>query len=284
MRRPRRGRMKKFLVLFFVVAGFTAVFGGTLLNGGGNWYRISVRYETGALKVLYNSLQFGQNTTDFDFVKNGGEEILFPVDRYSVDFAFNKNSHVILLYQPLTIETKAFLTQETKIDYQTFPASSAVLLKYGFSFWRASYVYDLINTDRAQFGIGASFQLRNASIIFQSLDGKEIVVNQNLGPVPILKITGKYDFGNGMYIGTDVDGFYASSKFFNGANFDFEGSIIDASVMLGFKNTDSLDTFFNVRFLGGSAAGTSQYAIPPSDGYTSNYLATMSFTVGFEVH
>ncbi len=234
--------------------------------------------------MLYNTLQFGRNTTNFDYVKNGGEEILFPVDRYSIDFVFNGVNHLTFLYQPLLIETKAFLTQETKIDYQTFPASSAMLFKYGFPFWRVSYLYDLINTDRAQFGIGASLQLRNASIIFQSLDGKSIVVNQNLGPVPILKMRGRYDFVNGMYVGMDVDGFYASSSFFNGANFDFEGSIIDASVMIGFKNTDWLSTFFNLRFLGGSASGTSQYATPPSDGYTSNYLATMAFTIGFEVH
>jgi hypothetical protein len=160
-----------------------------------------------------------------------------------------------------------------------------MLYNYGFSFWRVSYLYDFINTSRAKLGVGLSLQLRNASIIFQSLDGKYAVVSENLGPVPILKLKGQYNFDNGMYIGTDIDGFYASSKWFNGANFDFTGSILDASLSVGFRNTDYLDTFANVRFLGGSAVGTSQYpTVPQTDGYTSNYLGTMTFTLGFNVH
>jgi hypothetical protein len=280
--------MKKFFMALMVIALvglFSIGFGVSLFNSSNNWYNVSFQYETGALKVLYNTIQYGHNTTDFDYVNNGGESILFPVERYSVDFTFLKNNELIFLYQPLDIQTEGIITQPITISYQTFPASSVMLYNYGFSFWRVSYLYDFINTSRAKLGVGLSLQLRNASIIFQSLNGQYIVVSENLGPVPILKLKGQYNFDNGMYIGTDIDGFYASSKWFNGANFDFTGSILDASLSVGFRNTDYLDTFANVRFLGGSAVGTSQYpTVPQTDGYTSNYLGTMTFTLGFNVH
>lgn len=280
--------MKKFFLfgLITVLIGmFSVALGTGIFNSPDNWYQMSFQYETGALKVLFNTIQYGHNTTNLDYVNNGGESILFPVDRYSVDFAFFKNNELIFLYQPLDIQTESVITEPITISYQTFPASSVMVYNYGFSFWRISYLYDIINTAHAKLGVGLSLQLRNASIIFQSLDGKYAVVSQNLGLVPILKLKGQYDFGNGMYIGTDIDGFYASSKFFNGANFDFTGSILDASLSVGFRNTDYLDTFANVRFLGGSAVGTSQYpTVPETDGYTSNYLGTMTFTLGFNVH
>jgi hypothetical protein len=280
--------MKKFLLFSLVViliGAFSAGFATSLFNSPNNWYQMSFQYETGALSVLFNDIQYGHNTTNFDYVSSGGESILFPVERYSVDFTFLKNNELIFLYQPLDIQTEGIITQPITISYQTFPASSVMLYNYGFSFWRVSYLYDFINTSRAKLGIGLSLQLRNASIIFQSLDGKYAVVSQNLGPVPILKLKGQYNFDNGVYVATDIDGFYASSKWFNGANFDFTGSILDASLSVGFRNTDYLDTFANVRFLGGSAVGTSQYpTVPQTDGYTSNYLGTMTFTLGFNVH
>ncbi|HEU24697.1 MAG: hypothetical protein C0176_04195 [Mesoaciditoga sp.] len=280
--------MKKFLLFSLVViliGVFSAGFGMSLFSSPNNWYQMSFQYEAGALSVLFNDIQYGHNTTNFDYVSDGGESILFPVDRYSVDFTFLKNNELIFLYQPLDIQTEGVITEPITISYQTFPASSVMLYNYGFSFWRISYLYDLINTSRAKLGIGLSLQLRNASIIFQSLDGEYAVVSENLGPVPILKLKGQYNFDNGMYVATDIDGFYASSKFFNGSNFDFTGSILDASLSLGFRNTDYLDTFANVRFLGGSAVGISQYpTVPQTDGYTSNYLGTMTFTLGFNVH
>ncbi len=280
--------MKKFFLFSLIVVligTFSVGFGMSLFNSPDNWYQINFQYESGALKVLFNTIQYGHNTTNFDYVANGGESILFPVERYSVDLTFLKNNELIFLYQPLNIQTEGIITEPITISYQTFPASSVMTYDYGFSFWRISYLYDFVNTDHAKLGIGLSIQLRNASIIFQSLDGKYAVVSENLGPVPILKLKGQYNFDNGMYIGTDIDGFYASSKFFNGANFDFTGSILDASLSVGFRNTDYLDTFANVRFLGGSAVGTSQYpTVPQTDGYTSNYLGTMTFTLGFNVH
>jgi hypothetical protein len=102
--------------------------------------------------------------------------------------------------------------------------------------------------------------------------------------VPILKLRGGYTFPRGFFLATEVDGFYASSNFFNGADFEFEGSIVDASVRAGFAVKAYLDIFANLRLLGGTATGTSQYDKDFwTDGvlkYSDNRLATVAFTLG----
>jgi hypothetical protein len=67
---------------------------------------------------------------------------------------------------------------------------------------------------------------------FETIDGSKFVGNQNLGPVPVIKLYSKYIFNNGLYIEADVDGRYATSNWFNGADYDFTGSILDANLNL----------------------------------------------------
>ncbi len=85
----------------------------------------------------------------------------------------------------------------------------------------------------------------------------------------------------------EADGFYASSAFFNGANYAFEGSIFDVSVRAGFEPTPGLDLFMNVRGLGGGAKGTRGDArdawTESREPFTDNFLTTLSVTLGARV-
>ncbi|WP_292594001.1 hypothetical protein [Mesotoga sp. UBA5847] len=155
-------------------------------------------------------------------------------------------------------------------------------MNYGFPFYRVSYTYDVLRKGNSYLGLGLSLQLRNADIYFESLDGTKFVDNKNFGPVPIIKLKGAYWLNEKTYLATDIDGFYASSKFFNGADFDFEGSVLDASLKAGLLKTDYLETYFNVRFIGGTAKGTSENSDSP-DGFTDNRLATINFSIGFQL-
>ena len=80
---------------------------------------------------------------------------------------------------------------------------------------------------------------------------------------------------------------YASSAFINGADFEFEGSILDASLRAGYRLKYGMDIFMNLRFLGGSAAGVSEYEYEnwtdSVEKATANYLATTSLTLGLTV-
>ena len=58
--------------------------------------------------------------------------------------------------------------------------------------------------------IGLSLQMRNASIRFASYDGDLFRINQGVGPVPIFKFRTRLPFNNGLWFGSEIDGFYAS--------------------------------------------------------------------------
>lgn len=270
--------------LLLVAMSATAQFG---LNDPDNAYSLELTYETGAVKLLGNTIQIGTGGTNFDFITQGGEELLFPIQRYTGNLTLGDRHNIVLLYQPLEIQTKVSIREDVTVDDTTFPAGDDLLIKYGFPFWRLSYVYDFIRTDSLILGAGLSLQLRNASIVFESLRSGTLTTSQNLGPVPIVKAWGSYRFGNGFFAGFEVDGFYATSAFFNGADFAFEGSILDGSLRAGIELRSDIDAFLNVRFLGGHAKGTSEYVdrywTESQENYTANYLSSISLTLGFSL-
>lgn len=274
-----------------VIAITTLVFGSAasaVAIGPADWYDVRATAELGTIKVLANRLQFGEEGTPFDYVSQGGQEILFPYKRATAELTFVDRHDVVFLYQPLTVETQtripADLGTDVSIDVVDFAPGTALDLKYGFDFWRVSYLFRLVNGGGWNVGLGLSLQLRNASIVFQSTDGEQITVNQNLGPVPIVKARAEYRFDSGFFVGTEVDGFYATSAFINGADFSFEGSILDASIRAGLPIVERADAFVNVRFLGGTAKGTSQYEerfwTEGKERYTENILSTLSLSLG----
>lgn len=257
------------------------------LNNPDSPYVLELTYEAGAAKVFKNTLQVGEDSTNFDFVTQGGEEILFPFQRLSGNLSLADRHNIVLLYQPLEIVTNVVFREDVKIDTIDFIAGEAVRLKYGFPFWRVSYLYDFIDNGKLELGAGLSLQLRNASIVFEGLNSDKLFTSQNLGPVPAIKVRGSYRFDNGFFAGVEVDGFYATSAFFNGADFEFEGSILDASVRAGLALRDETDAFLNVRFLGGHAEGVSEYEdlywTKSISDYTANYLSSLTLTLGFNL-
>jgi hypothetical protein len=285
--------MKKafFLLMIFVMS---TVFFGSILTNTDSPFELKLSYENGFIKIFEHTLSFGSleaGNTVFDYVEQGGQEILFPFERLSAEIIINKRHNLTFLYQPLTIETKVPLKENIKIanvEFNKEGENDALYLKYGFPFWRFSYLYNFIHNEKLEFGLGVSLQLRNASIIFEKNDGSSITVGQNLGPVPILKIRGKYTLDNNLYFAADCDGFYASSAWINGADFDFEGSVFDLSFRVGGNMTEYLESFLSIRYFGGSAVGVSQYetarwsesAIEEAN-ITSNIIKSMIISLGF---
>lgn len=279
-------KQRTFLILTSLIFLSSVSLGALAgLNNPDNPYTLELTYEAGAAKVFQNTLQVGEDSTNFDFVTQGGEEILFPFQRLSGNLSLAERHNVVLLYQPLEIVTNVAFREDVTIDTVTFDAGESVRLKYGFPFWRVSYLYDFIDNGKLELGAGISLQLRNASIVFEGLNSDKLFTSQNLGPVPAIKLRGTYRFDNGFFAGVEVDGFYATSAFFNGADFEFEGSILDASVRAGLALRDETDAFLNVRFLGGHAEGVSQYEdrywTESILDYTANYLSSLTLTLGF---
>ncbi|HEY9055246.1 MAG TPA: hypothetical protein VIO60_10565 [Rectinemataceae bacterium] len=245
--------------------------------------------EQGALKLLKHTYRVGavaDGNDDFDFVAQGGQEILSFFERYTAGIVFGTRHDLSFLYQPLELVTNVRFKDSVQIDDVTFATGTPMKLTYSFPFYRITYRYNLLSTPTYNLGVGAALQMRNASIRFEDLSGAagKLVVSQNLGPVPALSLAGRTSLGKKAFIGFEATGSYASSALFNGANFTFEGSVLDASIRGGYVFDQGSEAFANLRFFGGTANGISQYPdvswAEADSNETSNIIATLSLTFG----
>lgn len=242
-----------------------------------------IRGELGFLDPLWHKVQFGRDNTYFDYVDEGGQDVLFNFQRLSAEFEWGGRHHAILLYQPLRIQSEVVLERDVTVEGTTFNEGTSVDLVYGFPFYRASYLYDLAPAEDREIAVGASLQLRNATIVFSSVDGTQRVANRDVGPVPILKFRGRAPLGGKYWGAAEVDGFYAPIRWLNGdPESDAEGAIVDASLRAGRELGSNLEAFVNLRYLAGGSTGENpDDADEPGGGFTRNWLHFATISLGF---
>lgn len=237
--------------------------------------------ELGFLQPLAHEVQFSRTGSTFDYVEEGGQDLLFSFARLSADVTMGQRHTVTFLYQPLSLETAEVLRRDISVDEQLYPSGTAMVFRYDFPFYRVSYVYDLAEGVRDELSFGGSLQLRDARIEFATLAGEDLRTNRSVGPVPLLKFRARRGFDHGLFVGTEMDGFYAPVKYFNGGRSDVVGAILDASVRAGADLDNNVSGFVNLRYLGGGAEGTSSDDTGPGDGFNKNWLHFLTVSLGF---
>lgn len=242
--------------------------------------KVELTAELGFLSVLDHKIQFGRGGTYFDYNKTGGQDVLFPFNRLSINTQWKRNTFV-LLYQPLGLETEELVDRDLVIDGMTFPAQSGVKFFYNFPFYRFSYLYEVVPEGQWNVGLGVSLQIRNATITFESTDGERFRTNRDLGLVPALKARIRYNLNEMFWLATELDGIYAPVSYLNGDDNDVTGAILDASIRAGYTHNKGYTAFLNVRYIGGGAEGQSDNYEFPSDGYVKNWLHFLAVSVGF---
>lgn len=246
---------------------------GFRFNHPRSWVHFRPVVEIGFIAPIKHTIQFGRDTTKFDYVGDGGQNNLFFLHRWAASFVLFRRHHIKFVYQPLDVRTSAKVARDTTIGTVTFPAGTPVNMRYGFDFYRLTYLYQFLDRWGWELAVGAGMQIRNARITFTSADGALRYTNGNIGPVPLLSVRARYNFNSRIWLETEIDGFYANLKYVNGGDTPVEGAILDASLRVGFNINRFTETFVNIRYLGGGARGE-------SDIYTDNWLHTMTVTVG----
>jgi len=246
---------------------------------------VTLQAEVGFLAPMSHVVQFSTDGSLIDYIDEGGQDNLFFFGRLSTILTLFDNHEIVLLYQPLALESSVTLERDLSIDGETFPAGTGVDFLYGFPFWRAAYAYDFIDSPKHKLAFGGGLQIRNATINFRSTDGTRFRSNRDIGPVPLLRLVGRYGFETaGLFLETEVDGFYAPIKYINGGDSDVEGAIIDWSIRAGLElDAAPGEVFLNVRYLGGGAEGTSSDDDGPGDGFNKNWLHFMTISLGASV-
>lgn len=254
------------------------------LKSGCDTSKIKFRANTeiGFISVLAHQIQLGENGTYFNYVKEGGQDVLFPSSRFSIEFDYNKRNTFIILYQPLRLETQSLLRTDLIANDITFPASTGIKCLYNFPFYRFSYLRELTKgNEKFNLAIGLSLQIRNATISFESTDGGLYTDNRGIGPVPALKIRSKININKCFYSEIEADGIYAPVSYLNGSDNEIVGAILDASLRFGAKVNVLTNIFLNIRYLGGGATGTDTGDVWPGDGYVKNWLNFLNISAGF---
>jgi len=261
--------------------------GATWLNDPDHSYEIRGVAELGFVGVPRHTIQFGKDGTRFDYVQEGSQNILFPFERMSAELHLKPRHTIVFLIQPLDVRTEVTLENPLILDTDTFPAGTPTNLRYGFDFYRVSWQYDFAPAPEKELALGLSLQVRDAAITFASKNGDKLRVYQDLGPVPILRFRGRLPVTDGTWFGTEIDGFYAQGKGVTGSTnveTSFKGAILDASLRYGMKLNESVEAFLNLRYLGGGASGQQvNPENPAADGYTDNWLNTVTLSLGANI-
>lgn len=275
--------------LIALLAVSAALAPASLINKPEHPYEIRGVAEVGWFGWLANDIQFGAGArgTKFDYVGEGRQNILFPFQRLSLEMQLKPRHTFVFLYQPLDVRSVATLDTLLVLDTDTFPKGTPMSLRYGFDFYRASWLYDFWPQADRELAVGLSLQIRDAVISFTAVDGSAQRVYTDVGPVPALKARARIPINELMWLGAEVDGIYAQGKGVTGSTnveSSFKGAIIDASLRYGFKVNESIDAFLNARYLGGGAEGGQiDPENPNTDGYTSNWLGAVSLSAGFGI-
>lgn len=248
-------------------------------------FGLSLRAELGFNAPVYHRIQFSQDGTYIDYVDEGGQGVLFPFQRYSVETKLSERHRLVFLWQPLDIETRVRARRDLIVDGAIFEEGRPVVFRYSFPFYRLSYDYDLSGAERTELGVGGGVQIRNATIGVEAADGELRRERRDVGLVPLLKFRAQHRRDSGWWFGTEIDGFYAPIRYLNISDSDVEGAIWDASLRVGGRVSEEVDAFLNLRYFGGGAEGTSssQAEDSPSDGFTRNWINLVILSLGFQL-
>lgn len=243
--------------------------------------------ELGYLGVFAHIIQFSNDGSEIDYRREGGQDVLFPFARLSAELGIGSRQHLSLLYQPLEINTQEVLRRDLVIDGAIFEAGTPMAFRYSFPFWRASWLYDLIEDPRHEASLGASLQLRNATIEFSDLAGEQLRTTRDIGPVPLLKFRGRWGLPHNFFAGAELDGIYAPVSYLNGSDTEITGALLDAQLRggLALGTIVPAEVFVGWRYLGGGAVGTDDEDIEPGfgDGYVRNWLHFWTTSLGVRV-
>ena len=272
-------------MLSFLLLSFTAMaqkpMPNSYINNPERPVRFEATWEIGSLAVFSHLYQSGKDKTEFDFVEDGGQDNLFPYQRFEVNFLVNKRQSFLLLYQPLNLLTTQEASADIQVNNTTFPTGTPMDYRYGFDFTRGTWLYDTKPGLGKELSFGGGIQLRNATIDFTSADGTLRNSNRNIGPVPVIASRGHFNIGKQRWWGFDFAGAFAPIKYINGSNSDVVGALVDTSVRTGIRLNKGVNTFVSLRYISGGSEGTNSNPDEGKDGFTKNWVHFGAISVGF---
>lgn len=206
-----------------------------------------VDFEVGAAYLFQNDGRYGANGSSYTAAEVGQQRNLAVALRLAIEARLARRHTVIATWAPLDLTTRATLTRDLTFQTTTFADRSVVDHRYLFDGYRLSYLFGLVQGSRFTLGVGASLQVRNASVEFRTVDTAPAVfaVERDIGLVGALKVRARFDAGV-LYAQADVD-------FFNTFGLGLPAGIHDVALTLGIPVIPGFDFLLRLRLVGGGA-------------------------------
>jgi hypothetical protein len=205
-----------------------------------------VDFEVGAAYLFQNDGRYGSGGTSYTAAEVGQQRNLAVALRLALEARIGRHT-VIATWAPLDLTTRATMTRDLTFRDTTFASGSVLDHRYLFDGYRLSYLFGLVQIPRFSLGVGASVQVRNASVEFRTVDTAPAVfaVERDIGVVGAIKLRARFDAGL-LYAQADVD-------FFNTFGLGLPAGIHDVALTMGVPVFKGFDFLLRLRLVGGGA-------------------------------
>ncbi|MDX2014905.1 MAG: hypothetical protein SFW67_32210 [Myxococcaceae bacterium] len=202
--------------------------------------------EIGAAYLFQNDGRYGANGSSYGAAEVGQQRNLAVAFRLALETRIGRHT-VIATYAPLDLTTRTTFTRDFTFQTTTFANGTVVDHRYLFDGYRLTYLFSLLQTSRFTLGLGASVQVRNASVEFRTVDASpaQFAVERDIGVVGAVRVRARFDAGV-LYALADVD-------FFNTFGLGLPAGIHDVALTLGIPVLPGVDFLLRLRLVGGGA-------------------------------
>jgi hypothetical protein len=160
--------------------------------------------ESGVIKTGYNDVRIpGDQGTLFSLNEdlNAETPVFF---RLRGGFTINSRHTISLLYAPLTVNSEGSIARTINFEGVTFPSLTHLNATYQFNSYRLTYRYEIVRTEKAEFGIGITAKIRDAKIALKSTGSAAEKTNFGFVPLINLRLFWQFDKRYGLLIEGDA--------------------------------------------------------------------------------
>lgn len=224
--------------------------------------QVVIDVESGVVKTGYNDVRIpGDNGTLFSLSDELKAET--PVFyRLRGGFTIKSRHTISLLYAPLTVNSEGSTARQINFEGVTFPSLTHLNASYQFNSYRLTYRYEIVRTDKTEFGLGITAKIRDAKIALKS--SASSAEKSDFGFVPLINLRFMWQFTQRYGILLEGDALAAK-----------QGRAEDALVALTYKISKNLGFRAGYRILEGGADNTNVYT------FSLFHYASLGLTLAF---
>ncbi len=166
--------------------------------------QISIDLESGQVHSGYNDVRIpGDSGTLFSLSEElkTDPSIFF---RAMLGYTIKSKHTVSLLYAPLTVEPKGQIDKSIIFAGTSFPAGEPLTATYTFNSYRLTYRYELVQSDKLEFGLGVTAKIRDAAIKLEGNNRQSEKTNTGFVPLINFSLMWKFHARTGLLVEGDA--------------------------------------------------------------------------------